>query len=380
MTPSRRFQGLKSSFASLVLLTVTPRVCLATRGRFNAGDAGSFQGVPDAVSPRSLGAAGRGEAEEALSTLPRGLTDSVAAKVLHRQSQLPLSAATDFVSPRALEVGEPLEDTQSTSELQTVTSVLRGPLHKDAGDVAAEFRHVPSQPELKLALERRRFEVELQSMKDVLERHEAEPGSKSAPAPGPGKIAFLFMLEGRLEQPEIWRQFFEEADERNYSIYVHNGTDTQHSSELFAGFMKYQEVPHAAGGWCALMGMELGLISAALPDPLNEQFVIVGHDAVPLKPFEYIYRDLIVNSRETSKFCFAQERSAAGDKRCNFRHDSSQPGIPKHHQWIILSRLHAKAMKQKGVEALVAFDEVRRRKIDPGMCSDESVPATALLK
>merc|ERR1712046_432945 len=67
------------------------------------------------------------------------------------------------------------------------------------------------------------------------------------------------------------------------------------------------------------MGVENAVLKEALRDPDNEQFVFISHNAVPLKSFDYVYEDLVVNSGKTSKFCFASAANEGGTADCRFR-------------------------------------------------------------
>lgn len=198
------------------------------------------------------------------------------------------------------------------------------------------------------------------------------------------KIAFLFLLRDTVEQPAVWDSFFRDADPLHFSVYVHRSKPSS-SLGSFQSLPSTVEVPYTASDWCALMGVQVAALKEALRDADNQQFVFVAHNAVPLKSFEYIYRDLIVHSAQKSKFCFASEDRIGGMADCRFREltHTREDHVLKHHQWIILSRPHAEIVVEHVITALTAYNALRditRDRQDPKLCSDESVPGIALLQ
>lgn len=199
------------------------------------------------------------------------------------------------------------------------------------------------------------------------------------------KVAFIFFLNDGHTQERLWDDFFAEADDDLYNVYIHRGHASANHTFL-QQLPSYHEVSTTKNDWCALMGIEFGGLQAALRDPTNEQFVFVSHNTVPLKNFQFIYDDLVGNSPKTSKFCFTSILGVAKSD-CRFqdgrRGESSD--VLKHHQWVILSREHADiVVHQKGRQALDRYDELREIKEgvyhDPKMCSDETVPSLALIE
>jgi len=198
------------------------------------------------------------------------------------------------------------------------------------------------------------------------------------------KVAFLFLLKDTVEQPAVWDIFFRGADPLHFSVYVHRSKPAS-SLGSFQSLPGTVEVPYTTSDWCALMGVQVAALREALRDPDNQQFVFVSHNAVPLKSFDYIYRDLVVHSVQKSKFCFASEDRSGGMADCRFRELTAtrEEHVLKHHQWIILSRQHAEIVVERVISALTAYDALRditRDREDPKLCSDESVPGIALLQ
>jgi len=231
----------------------------------------------------------------------------------------------------------------------------------------------------------------------------ANVGSFVDPPPPPAgsihKVAFLFMLMDEINWPKIWEQFFYDApSSSHYSIYVHRAgyqdlaSAPRHPMADFGAVA----VPWVNTSWCALLGLEVVLLQAALQDPLNEQFVFLSQDTVPLKNFGYVYQDLIHRSPQKSKMCFANEArhhhailEQIGNevkRRCCFRdfYRVEHPRTLKHHQWIVLAKGHAKVIVNRAREGLNVWKETWKiaapdlTTMGEG-CSDEGVPATTLL-
>lgn len=229
----------------------------------------------------------------------------------------------------------------------------------------------------------------------VLDGLSSQPTFDSADV-APAKVAFLFLVMEELSQPAIWNTFFAAAKSVHYSIYAHQASKPGSSKpptplNEFGG----QTINWVNSSWCALAGVEVALIDAALQDPSNTQLVFVSHDAVPVKSFQYIYRQLVLNSPTTSKFCFAEpathERALVEQfhnelhTQCIFRdfYRTNQSRTLKHHEWVVLSRPHAESIARNSMAGYQIWSETWRQAA-PDLptgdgCSDESVPVTSLL-
>jgi len=212
------------------------------------------------------------------------------------------------------------------------------------------------------------------------------------------KVAFLFLTMKDLQWPSLWEDFFAPAKADDYSIYVHQAAlpdpkaaDTALPLSQFGAI----SVPWVKTGWCALFGVEVAILRAALQDKANSQFIFVSDSTVPLKRFDYVYQQLIVNSPLTSKFCLASEATHAFAKQEIVAQESSRRCIfkdfirridartLKHHQWAVLARQHAVMVVRRASSALEIF---ARSWMDAAPdvdgaegCSDEAVPLTAML-
>lgn len=258
----------------------------------------------------------------------------------------------------------------------------------------------PSEVRLAYVAEKIGIELEVVSQfTSAAETIEVDP----QPRPEKQKVAFLFLAMTDLLWNQLWENFFATATPGDYSIYVHRAAakfqDPQARKEQDLPLAKFGaiEVPWVKTAWCALFGVEVASLTAALQDPANTQFVFVSDSTVPLKRFDYIYKQLIVNSPSTSKFCVAepaQYREAQvqmaiqeAKRSCVFLDylRNINPRVLKHHQWAVLARQHAAAVVRQAIPALELYKATwpyAATDIPGGLgegCSDESVPLTALL-
>lgn len=200
------------------------------------------------------------------------------------------------------------------------------------------------------------------------------------------KVAFLFLAMHGIWHERIWDSFFEGAPHGAFSAYVHRaevGRDRAQGPGLPLARWGVRAVPTVPSAWCGLLGAMVALLQESLLDAANAQFVFVSHDAVPMKRFAYVYQHLINDTPETSKFCFASSAESLSESStwCDFRdqYHNADKRVTKHHQWIVLARQHADMVVRN---ALTAYDVWLPSYLasEPGAgCSDESVPATALL-
>eukprot|EP00930_Biecheleria_cincta_P036804 TRINITY_DN2521_c0_g1_i1.p1 TRINITY_DN2521_c0_g1~~TRINITY_DN2521_c0_g1_i1.p1 ORF type:complete len:493 (-),score=92.27 TRINITY_DN2521_c0_g1_i1:124-1602(-) len=265
--------------------------------------------------------------------------------------------------------------------------------HLDTGSLA-EGKGKPSPGRLQYVSEKLGLE------REVVRDFVSKAGSiQVASSPGTPKVAFLFLTMKDLAWPNLWHSFFSDATSGDYSIYVHqaalkDGPDAE--NPLLLAEFGAQTVPWVKTAWCALFGVEVAILSAALADPTNEQFVFVSDSTVPLKNFAYVHRQLVMNSPTTSKFCLAEpaefryagvEMAKQEAKRaCMFRDylRNINPRTLKHHQWAVLARSHAAMVVRHAAAAIDIYQDVWTQaapdidNMGEG-CSDEAVPVIALL-
>eukprot|EP00931_Biecheleriopsis_adriatica_P114661 TRINITY_DN90582_c0_g1_i1.p1 TRINITY_DN90582_c0_g1~~TRINITY_DN90582_c0_g1_i1.p1 ORF type:complete len:513 (-),score=98.17 TRINITY_DN90582_c0_g1_i1:148-1617(-) len=237
--------------------------------------------------------------------------------------------------------------------------------------------------------------IEREVVKEFVPKASAIP-AENASTP---KVAFLFLTMKDLQWPGLWEEFFRGATPGDYSIYVHRAAlkdeEAQKAHELPLKEFGAISVPWVKTGWCALFGVEVATLFAALQDPANVQFVFVSDTTVPLKSFDYVHTQLVKNSPSTSKFCLAEPATyeSAGrelweqesKRACVFRDFLRRlnPRTLKHHQWAVLARSHAAAVVRQASGALDVYQKVWTQAAPDVVagegCSDEAVPLIALL-
>lgn len=198
---------------------------------------------------------------------------------------------------------------------------------------------------------------------DISLRRNATAVTNNAPN-SVAKIAFLFLVKEVLEQEALWDSFFEDAQPWRYSVYVHRASS--HGSAEPLSKWGAVSVPRVPSHWCALVGAEVAVVTEALRDQANMQYVLVSDSTVPLKSFDYIYSELVHKSVNTSKICWV--------------HDTLHNDLefhPKHHQWVVLSRQNAQTFVSKS-EAAIRFIYDAFPRFGRWGCSDELIFTAAL--
>mmetsp|Transcript_24311 Transcript_24311/g.51797 ORF Transcript_24311/g.51797 Transcript_24311/m.51797 type:complete len:459 (+) Transcript_24311:180-1556(+) len=212
----------------------------------------------------------------------------------------------------------------------------------------------------------------------------------------PPKVAFIFLTYKGLQLPSVWDAFFADAPKHAYTIYVHQARRKDaNTTELPLTKYGAVRIPQTESAWCAVLGLEVHALTTALNDDhANSQFVFLGDSTVPLKPFEYVQKKLVVDSPDKSKFCLASpspkktlyEEFAMDPKFCLFNDFLTlyNPRVVKHHQWMVLSREHAGSLVSHALDGLSMFEKAHNSMPSSmtgvGGCSDEVVPLTTLLQ
>eukprot|EP00928_Gymnodinium_smaydae_P047134 TRINITY_DN31440_c0_g1_i2.p1 TRINITY_DN31440_c0_g1~~TRINITY_DN31440_c0_g1_i2.p1 ORF type:complete len:443 (-),score=44.90 TRINITY_DN31440_c0_g1_i2:128-1456(-) len=209
------------------------------------------------------------------------------------------------------------------------------------------------------------------------------------------KVAFLFLAQKNNTWTHIWDSFFSGAAPGSYSIYVHDNKQEEDPTPVPLARWGAVRVHRVQQEWCALFGVSVALLHEALQDPTNQQFVFVSDSTIPLKNFNYVYSQLVVKTPQTSKVCFAElaetvtvsaQQISPLYSHCAFKSYLHQANArtPKHHQWIVLARRHAKIIINRALAAIDLY-ESSWRLTAPDLvhsgdsCSDEGAPVAALL-
>ncbi|CAN7025787.1 unnamed protein product [Brassica oleracea var. botrytis] len=153
------------------------------------------------------------------------------------------------------------------------------------------------------------------------------------------KIAFMFLTPGTLPFEKLWDLFFE-GHEGKFSVYIHASKDTPvHTSRYFLNReIRSDEV---IWGRISMIDAERRLLTNALRDPENQQFVLLSDSCVPLRSFEYMY-NYMMYSNVSNVDCFDDP----GPHGTGRHMDHMLPEIPKEDfrkgaQWFSMKRQHA---------------------------------------
>uniref|UniRef100_A0A1J3E2W9 Core-2/I-branching beta-1,6-N-acetylglucosaminyltransferase family protein n=1 Tax=Noccaea caerulescens TaxID=107243 RepID=A0A1J3E2W9_NOCCA len=153
------------------------------------------------------------------------------------------------------------------------------------------------------------------------------------------KIAFMFLTPGTLPFEKLWDLFFQ-GHEGKFSVYIHASKDTPvHTSRYFLNReIRSDEV---VWGRISMIDAERRLLTSALRDPENQQFVLLSDSCVPLRSFEYMYNYMLY-SNVSYVDCFIDP----GPHGTGRHMDHMLPEIPKEDfrkgaQWFSMKRQHA---------------------------------------
>jgi hypothetical protein len=180
------------------------------------------------------------------------------------------------------------------------------------------------------------------------------------------KIAFLFLITSHITHEPVWRNFFEGNHER-YSIYIHS----KETLDKTSAFKQYEMAIKVATTWERTMAAQIAMLKEALQDPLNEKFVFVSGDSVPIQKFDFVYQQLMQHSLSIFNYSWSSHQ----DPDSTFYYPKRiLNGIPyekqfKNSQWIVLNRKHAEMMvKDSEILSLIVQTP----------CDNEHYPSTFL--
>ncbi|GAV63271.1 Branch domain-containing protein [Cephalotus follicularis] len=107
------------------------------------------------------------------------------------------------------------------------------------------------------------------------------------------KVAFMFLTRGPLPMLRLWERFFDDQDEKLFTVYVHAlpGYELDVSSDSpFHG----RQIPSQTVEWgtVTLADAERRLLANALLDFSNERFVLLSESCIPVYNFPTVYKYL----------------------------------------------------------------------------------------
>lgn len=133
----------------------------------------------------------------------------------------------------------------------------------------------------------------LTSVEDSELLHAAQDAATQPLPPGKPKVAFLFILRGRIPLKQMWERFFGEADEEAYSIYTHMSVNEGKEEFPETSVFHNRAIPskEVHRFTISLVDVVRRLLAFALLDTAraNMWFVVVSDACIPVRSFPYVY-------------------------------------------------------------------------------------------
>lgn len=147
------------------------------------------------------------------------------------------------------------------------------------------------------------------------------------------KIAFLFLIYDIINHEKLWHDFFTNASPNKYTIYIHYKIDVK--LQYFDHCKLKNCIPTQWGNISLVKAQNL-LLKMAMKDNNNKNFIFCSDSCIPVKPFDYIYKNLNHNFSYFSYF-----PTGSSFPRCikTLIYIDKQY-IKKASQWCILARKH----------------------------------------
>jgi hypothetical protein len=146
------------------------------------------------------------------------------------------------------------------------------------------------------------------------------------------KIAFCFLIYDIINCEDLWHIFFKNVDTNKYNIYIHYKNKTR-----LTYFEKYKlatTIKTKYEDQTIPLAYNL-LFRTAFSDKDNTKFVILSGSCIPLKSFDYVYRELTKDSYGYFNVC----DSAHCYPNCySLLKVLDKKYISKSHNWFILNR------------------------------------------
>jgi len=149
------------------------------------------------------------------------------------------------------------------------------------------------------------------------------------------KLAHLFLLRGDLHHEAVWKKFFC-GQKGRYAVYAH----AKWPNKLTSNWLRKQVIPwHCETDWgdISLVRAEMLLLKRALQDHHNQFFLLHSESCVPLRMFEYIYRQIMTTRKSWIDFYPGEAERRRGIPLSRI----PAGDFLKSSQFFCLSRVHA---------------------------------------
>jgi len=194
---------------------------------------------------------------------------------------------------------------------------------------------------------------------------EAEAPADDGPEELAGEptVAFLFLTRGDVNHPEIWEEYFEDAED-GFRIFGHAKSLVDLADDSFLGRSQIEERVDTEWGQLTLVDATLALLKAGLKDATCTHFILLSESCVPVRPISELAASLRLDARSRMRIQPWEEVRRVNILKA--QRLENLPGIRKelahfHDQWICLSREDAELVTAKdwtpSFERVFAADE-----------------------
>lgn len=145
------------------------------------------------------------------------------------------------------------------------------------------------------------------------------------------KLALCFLVYSELEHENLWCHWILNNKDK-LSVTIHSKNELKLNSEDLQTFVTKIDTIETKWGDFSLVEATLSLFKKALEDPDVQYCVILSGACIPIKPFEYVYNEIMNANGKT----FVNKMGKTRTQNIPV----SKKDICKHAQWIIVSREH----------------------------------------
>jgi hypothetical protein len=159
-------------------------------------------------------------------------------------------------------------------------------------------------------------------------------------------VFFLFLLLDDLPHSDLWQRWLADAPREEWRALVHCKDAAACRRKGIFSLPGFEEVKTVDTWYChdlvtaMVQLLKYSIWGHSMQDHEHDKFVFISGSTLPVHPFHEVHETLTADS--DSDFCiFPKEQWATA------RIDGTDVAMVKHHQWVILSREHARIMVDK---------------------------------
>lgn len=167
------------------------------------------------------------------------------------------------------------------------------------------------------------------------------------------KVAFLFLLRGDINQPQIWSEYFNRETYGKTSFYVHS-KEVRHLRTRWLYDNLIRDIRPT--GWGYIVDAYFSLFRTAMSNPDNEKFVIISESCLPIHGFRDFKHFLDNGDYRESYVHFM--RPTTYDQRARIETQEGYHHLEpftKHYARMCLSRYHVEKLLSQPRTAIEFF-------------------------